>query len=112
ESYCVELQRGIYHAGHFVGEFLQGAEVRGGDRGGSASCERLDDGAAERRALDGIGAGAEFVDQHQRLRRGVAHDLREVAEVRAERGERRLDALLVADVGEEAVEERDLRSQS
>ncbi len=55
-------------------------------------------------AFFGIGGGAEFVQQHQRLRGRGARDEIDVGDVRGEGGEILLDRLVVADVGEDGVE--------
>ena len=58
----------------------------------------------------GIGPGAQLVEQDQRSLRGLAQDLRDPPDVRRERRERLLQALLVADVGQDVVEDRELRA--
>jgi hypothetical protein len=55
-------------------------------------------------ALDGIGAGAGLVQQHEAARGRGARDRREVRRVRGERREVALDRLRVADVGEHRAE--------
>ena len=71
---------------------------------GCAHHERADflevpkDGAGQGRAFFRVGAGAQFVHQHQRMDRGPGHYVFQVGDVGAEGGQRLLDALLVADV--------------
>src|SRR4029453_16961359 len=57
-----------------------------------------------------IGAGAELVDEHERLWRRGNQNLTEILEMRAERRETRLDRLLVTDVGKQVVEDGDAAS--
>ena len=103
----VELQRRVHDAADLSGQFLERTEVRGRDGERAAGGEILEDRPAERRALRGIGARSELVDQHERIGRRVTQDLAEVLDVRAERREARLDRLLVTDVGEHVVESWD-----
>ena len=62
----------------------------------------------QRRALFGIGGRAQFVEQHQRMRGRVVRDEIDVGDVRRKRGQVLLDRLVVADVGEDGVEDRQL----
>ena len=62
----------------------------------------------ERGAFFRRGAGAHFVDENQRaIRRDLQHRFK-IQHVRGKRGEVGGDGLLVADVGEHAVEHRKL----
>ena len=63
-------------------------------------------GHGQRRAFFGIGGGAKLVEQHQRARVGEAREPIEVGDVRGEGGERGLDRLRVADVGQKRREDR------
>jgi hypothetical protein len=63
------------------------------------------DGARQRRAFDRVGSGPEFVQDDERPRVGLPQEADDVGHVRREGAERLLDALLVADVGVDAVED-------
>ena len=83
--------------------------VVGGDDGHAPdSAEVLGDGNGQRGALFGIGGGAEFVEQDQRMRGRGARDEIDVGDVGGEGGEILLDGLIVADVGEDGVEDGQL----
>ena len=90
----------LHRAGH-------PALVRGADQEHAHPLEMPEDRAGQCRALLRVGAGAQLVHQHQRTARGAAHDAQQVGDVRAERRKRFKDALLVADVGVDAVEPRE-----
>ena len=80
------------------------------DEGGAPLAEMIDDGDAERAALDRIGTGSDFVEENQRGRheRSVhRHDVRDMA---GERAEARINRLLVADVGEQRLKYRHARA--
>ena len=76
---------------------------RGGDER-AASARVLDDGDGQRRALGRIRARAELVKEQQRALIARLQHTHGVGHVRRERGQRLLDALLVADVGHDLVE--------
>jgi hypothetical protein len=67
----------------------------------------LEDRASEGCAFAWIGTCAELVHQHQGISRGALEDLSKISQVRTEGRETRLDRLLVADVGEDVVEQCD-----
>ena len=67
--------------------------------------QAVENGPAQRRALGRVGAGAQFVQQHQTVGVGLVEDVGDPRDVRAERAERLFQALLVADVGEDLVED-------
>ena len=69
------------------------------------ACEVVGDGDGQGGAFFGIGGRAEFVEQDQRLRSGGAGDEIDVGDVRGECREILLDRLVVADVGEDGVED-------
>ena len=104
EQLRVELQGGVHDAGHLSRKFLQRPQVRRGDRRRPTARELLEDRATERCPLEGIGAGTEFVHEDERVGRRLLEDRGQVLEVRAERRQRGLEALLVTDVGEDVVE--------
>ncbi len=78
------------------------------DANAAHAAEVFGDSDGQRRAFFGIGRRPEFVEQHQRLRRGGARDEIDVGDMRRKRGEILLDGLVVADVGEHRVEYRQL----
>ena len=59
----------------------------------------------ERRTLDGIGAGGDLVEEHERVRGRALEDPDQVPQVRGEGREAHRDRLLVADVDEDLVED-------
>ena len=90
---------------------LQRVVVRGRDQVCSAAPEVIDDGDAKGSTFDGVGSGADLVDQHEswQCQRAVhRHDIRDVSREGAEACRNRL---LVADVGEKRLEDRDARSR-
>ena len=77
----------------------------GGDHGHAADSAKVSgDGDGERGAFFGIGGGAEFIEQDERLRSRGAGDEIDVSDVRGKSGEVLLDRLVVADIGENGVE--------
>ena len=106
----IELNVGVLHAAGHVGETLDLAVVRGHDGDGAPLGERREDGLAEGGALLRIGARADFIEQDERAPRRRAEDIDDRPHVGAERRERLLDALLIADVGVDAVERLECRA--
>ena len=82
----------------------------GGDDHAVEVEQLLQQRAGQRRALGRVGTGAEFVQQDEGLRAGGLDDAHDVGHVRREGGERLFDRLLVADVGEDVVEDGDARA--
>ncbi len=66
----------------------------------------LSDGNRQRSAFLGIGSGTKFVEQHQRIRGCSARDEIDIRDVRGERRKVLLDRLIVANIGENGVENR------
>ena len=64
---------------------------------------------AQRAAFFGIGGAAEFVDQHQRIRRGAFQHRADRHDVGGEGAEAFLNRLVVADVGQHLVEQAGTR---
>ena len=101
----VERRRGVDGVVARARPFLQLRVVRRHDRQPRLVREPLDERLRERRALLGVGAGGDLVDEHERaVGRGV-EDLDEVRDVAGEGREAHLDRLAVADVGEHLVED-------
>ena len=70
--------------------------------------ELVEDRPAQRGAFGGVGAGPHLVEQDQRALGRLAQDLADPPDVRREGRERLLQALLVADVGQHVVEDREV----
>ena len=73
-------------------------------------CELVEDRPAQRGPFGRVGARAQLVEQDERLRGRPGQDLADPPDVRREGRERLLEALLVADVGEDVVEDGELRA--
>ena len=87
---------------------LQIAQVRRDHRPAAELVEAIEDGPAQGRPFGRVGAGAQLVEQHQAVGVGVPKDGGDAGDVRAERAERLFQALLVADVGQDMAENRDV----
>ena len=107
ERGLVEADGGVQHAWGIRGVDLERSVMRGDDGQAADAAEMSSDGDGESGAFFGIGGGAEFIEQDQRLRRRGAGDEIDVGDVRGEGGEILLDRLIVADVGEHGVEDRE-----
>jgi hypothetical protein len=90
-----------------VREGLERAVMRGRDRECAALEQRLEHRLSQRRALDGIRARAELVEEDQAPLGGVLDRLGHAPQMREERAHVREDRLLVADVADHAIEPRD-----
>ena len=105
ERLQVELDGGIADAGRRVGVHLELRVVgRRRDEGARAQ-EVVEERLGQRGALGGVGAGAQLVEQDERVRTGGLRDPDDRAEVPGERRERLRHGLLVADVGEDVPED-------
>src|ERR1700757_1594919 len=81
----------------------------GGDDGDRTdAAEVVGDGDGQGGAFFGVGGGAEFVEQHERVRGRNAGNEVDVGNVGGEGGKILLDGLVVADVGENCVKNREL----
>ena len=76
--------------------------VRGGGDLRAAGTDVLDDRDGEGRALDRVGARAQLVEEDEGIAVRLVEDIDNGLHVRGEGGKALLDALLVADVGEDA----------
>ena len=72
------------------------------------AAEEVGDGNGQRGAFFRVGGRTEFVEQHQRMRRGMVRDEIDVGDVRGKRRQVLLDGLIVADIGEDGVEDGQL----
>ena len=70
--------------------------------------EMIEDRNAQRAALFGIGRAAQFIQQHERIRRRLLNHRFNAGDVRRESAERLLNRLLVADVREHLIEDGEL----
>ena len=103
----VEADGGVEHAGRVRGVDLERCVVRGDDGQAADVAEVSGDGDGQGGALFGIGGGAEFVEQDQRMGgRGARNEIN-VGDVRGEGGEILFDRLVVADIGKDGVEDGD-----
>ena len=100
----VELTGGIGHPRRLQRVCLQLGIVGRRGQFRALQVQALDDRHGQRRALDRVGARAEFVDEHQRVLVGLFQDVHDVRHVGRERGQRLLDGLFIADVREDLLE--------
>ncbi|GBD15934.1 hypothetical protein HRbin26_00829 [bacterium HR26] len=105
ERLQVELHARVLQPGHGVGERLQLGVVSGHHAKDAQFEETGEDRPGQRRALLGIGAGRQLVEQYQAVGVGAAQRGHDPGHVGGERRETLLDALLVADVGEDGRED-------
>ena len=87
---------------------FQIAQMRRHHRPAAAFVEAVEDGPAQRRPFRRVGAGAEFVQQNQAIGVGFFEDEGDARDVRTEGAERLFQALFVADVGQDVVEDGDV----
>ena len=100
----VELHAGVDEAGRVIGEGLELAVMSGGHGLGPQGLGVLQDGHGQGRALGGVGAGAQFVEEQQGTAVGLTQDIHDIGHVGAEGGQALFDALLVSDIGADPVE--------
>ena len=79
--------------------------MRGDDGDAADAAEMVGDGDGERGTFFGIGGRAEFIEQDERVAGRGARDEVDVGDVRGEGRKVLLDRLVVADVGEDGVED-------
>ena len=79
--------------------------MRGDQRPRAALKKVVRHGHGQRRALFGIGRGAQLIEQHQRTRIGQPREPVEVGDVRGKSRKRRLDRLRIANIGQERRED-------
>jgi hypothetical protein len=82
-------------------QLLELAQVRRRDGERAASRQRAQDRVRQRAALGRVRAAAHLVDERERIGIRMLQDLAQVLQVRRERGQARLDRLLVTDVRED-----------
>ena len=69
---------------------------------------RIEDGTRQGRTFLRVGAGTQFIQQHQRGAPGFEQDAHNVADMPGKSGKRLLDGLLIADISEDIGEKADL----
>ncbi len=106
----VELHPGIHEPGSGEGDFLESIEM-GGDHGKNALAgQLLEEPVGKRRTLAGVGSRTDFVDQYKGLSlRGPGVDLLEARQVGRECRKVGFDALGLAYIGQDLVENGNLR---
>ena len=100
----IQVDAGIDHTGLFLGRSGHASMVGGGHQENASVPEIAQDRAGQGRPFFGIGAGAQLVGQNKGPDSGPVHYRYEVGHVGTEGRQRLLDALLVADVGVDAIE--------
>src|SRR5579863_5690361 len=101
----VKSDRRVEHAGRIRGVDLERGVMRGDDGYTADVGEVAGNGDGESGAFFGIGGRAEFVEEHKRVRGGGARNGIDVGDVGGKGGKILLDRLVVADVGENGVED-------
>ena len=91
ERLFVEAHGPVDHALGSGAIDFQGQQVRGNQRERAGHPEMLHNGDAQRAALLGVGGGAQFVQQHQRVRRHVERHFANIGDVSGKRAEVFLD---------------------
>ena len=100
----VQVHAGVDHPRLFLHEPGDAPVMRGAHDKRTDLVEITENGTGQGRTFLRIGAGAQFIHQHQRVNRGPGHDVLQICDVGAEGGQRLLDALLIADVRVDSVE--------
>ena len=105
ERLGVELDRGVVDAVVIEGVGLQHAQVRGDHGQALAPAKLVERRLADRAAFIGVRAGAQFVQQDQASRVGLGENVAKALHVPAERRQRLLQRLLVADIDQHILED-------
>src|SRR3984957_10925776 len=106
QIFFVEFHRGIHDSGRRGSVGLQAVVVRRGDCQCAQGAEFFEQRDGESRAFFGRGARTHFVDENQRaVRRDLEHRF-QIQHVRRKRGEVGGNGLLVTDIGQNVIEER------
>jgi len=109
EGFDIEGHGAVLHPFCAIGESLECALV-GGDQGeGMAGGELFQDGHGQRRALFGVGSGADLVNEHKAAGSGGFGDGLESGQMGGKGGEIVIDRLLVADAGVNRADGTDAR---
>ena len=84
-----------------------------GDESCASSFEQVvENGTRQRRAFLRVSTCAKFIKDHERAMINLFQDANDVRDVTAERAERLLDGLLIADIGIDRVEALEVPSRS
>ena len=94
----IKFAAAVFHAGGLQGVHLHLGVMGGGRQPYPPLPQRRNDGNRQRRTLGGVGAGTQFVGQHQAVVVGNFQDLNDFYNVRRKGGKALLDALLIADI--------------
>ena len=99
----IESDRRVHHPGRIGAEYFQ-RSVMGGDHGDASDPpEVFGDGHRQRRSFFRIGGRSQFIQQHQRMRRGRSGNEINVGHVGRECRKILLDGLVVADIGQHRI---------
>ena len=98
QRFYVEFAAGVDHAGRFQRIDLHLGIVGGRHQQAALAAQLLQNADRQRRALGGIGAGAQLVQQHQRTAAGDLQNMTDALHMTGEGRKALLNALLVADV--------------
>ena len=81
--------------------------MRGNHGEGAGAAEVVHNGNPERAAFLGIGGGAQFIQEHQRVGGHIERHFADVRDVRGKRAEVFLDRLVIANIGQHLLENRE-----
>ena len=101
QCFQVKFHRSISHARCGLGKELEFGKVRRCEAGYMMVHDILHDGTGEGRPFLRVGAGAQFVEQHQRLSVGTVEDANLIGHVSGEGRKRLFNGLFVADIGKD-----------
>ncbi len=110
EALGVELDGGVFEELRFVGVVFQRTMMGGHHRRCPDPLDLIENGHRQCGAFLGVGAGAELVEEHQTPPARVIENVGDGRHVTGERGKRLFEGLLVADIRENIVEERERAS--
>ena len=92
----------------FLGVLFDLRVVRGGEEQTAAAAQLLQNGNGDTHALRRVGTGAELIEQHEGIPRGVVQDIDDVRDVCREGGKILRDVLPVADIAQHIAVHADL----
>ena len=101
----IEIDRGTGYLWHGRSICLDGAMMRGGEGHGPAVVKILQNSHAQRTTFHGVSAGAQLVQEHQRMRGDLFHHGANVGQMRRKRAEILLQALLVSKIDKDLSKE-------
>ena len=109
ERSFVEAHSSVQHARCVRAENFQRRVMRGDDGDAADPAKVLSDGDGQSGAFFGVGRGAQLIEQHERVGGRGPGDEIDVRDVGGKGGKILFDRLVVADVGEDGVEDREFR---